>query len=237
MYWGKKIMYDDNRAIVQLSATQLVKGPCSEQELEAMQFVAGHTSVCLPRIHRTYRRKNGLFILMDFIDGVRLDQLWSSLAEAEKRDIAEKIWSQLQQLRALSPPEKLGCLVVGSSLSGGSVHDGAISSTATGPLKQLVDFKNILRGSPNMAEFEKIWSKDESAASRESYRTVFTHADLAPRNVIRCADGSLYIIDWEFAGWWPAYWEYIKWHFADFPPLPGWVELMDEVSSMKHMLR
>ena len=40
--------------------------------------------------------------------------------------------------------------------------------------------------------------------------TKYSHADLSPENVI-VKDGRIAaIIDWEFAGWWPEYWEYTK---------------------------
>ena len=35
------------------------------------------------------------------------------------------------------------------------------------------------------------------------------HCDLGPGNIL-VAGQSIGIIDWEMAGWWPAYWEYIK---------------------------
>jgi len=42
------------------------------------------------------------------------------------------------------------------------------------------------------------------------HRFVFTHADLTPRNII-VRNGKLEaIIDWEFAGFYPEYWEYAK---------------------------
>ncbi|KAH6694138.1 kinase-like domain-containing protein [Plectosphaerella plurivora] len=45
------------------------------------------------------------------------------------------------------------------------------------------------------------------------YRTCFTHADLAPRNII-VGDGQVAaIIDWGFAGWYPEYWEYTRAHY------------------------
>ncbi|ODH47994.1 hypothetical protein GX48_05926 [Paracoccidioides brasiliensis] len=43
----------------------------------------------------------------------------------------------------------------------------------------------------------------------QSSHTVFTHADIAPRNIM--VDGHYRItgiLDWEYAGWYPDYWEY-----------------------------
>lgn len=76
-------MYDERRKIVQVSPTELIKGPCSSQELEAMLCVAPHTSmrVTAPKVHRTYQRKDGMYIAMDFASGERLDHIWLSLSE------------------------------------------------------------------------------------------------------------------------------------------------------------
>lgn len=41
--------------------------------------------------------------------------------------------------------------------------------------------------------------------SQRSYRSVFTHGDLAPRNVLVRGDKLAAIIDWETSGWWPEY--------------------------------
>lgn len=37
---------------------------------------------------------------------------------------------------------------------------------------------------------------------------VFSHADFQRKNIMIKADGTLFIIDWETAGWYPTYWEY-----------------------------
>jgi thiamine kinase-like enzyme len=37
---------------------------------------------------------------------------------------------------------------------------------------------------------------------------VFTHCDLNPTNILVREDKIVGIIDWEFAGWYPSYWEY-----------------------------
>lgn len=45
---------------------------------------------------------------------------------------------------------------------------------------------------------------------------VFTHGDLAPRNIM-VNDGRIAaIVDWETAGWLPASWEYIQAHHSNW---------------------
>jgi hypothetical protein len=46
------------------------------------------------------------------------------------------------------------------------------------------------------------------------YRTSFSRADLCTRNII-VRDGKIAaMVDWQFAGWYPEYWEYTKAHFG-----------------------
>ncbi|KND93633.1 hypothetical protein TOPH_01472 [Tolypocladium ophioglossoides CBS 100239] len=188
-----------------------------------MEYAALHTSVCLPRVHRTYQRRNGLFIAMDFVQGTHLDTLWPRLDDAEKRDIVAQIWDSVRQLHACRPPASLKD-VAAASISGGPVRDGAFGlgddgPPSTGPFAGPEDFLQLLSEIPAADGFD-----------RNPAHTGFVHADLALRNIIRTDDGRICIIDWEFAGWWPLYWERIKWHFADFPPTPDFVNLMDELS-------
>ena len=43
------------------------------------------------------------------------------------------------------------------------------------------------------------------------HKIVFTHGDLAPRNIMISKDFVITgIIDWEYGGWYPEYWEYVK---------------------------
>jgi thiamine kinase-like enzyme len=48
-----------------------------------------------------------------------------------------------------------------------------------------------------------------SKVGGKQYRTVFSHGDLGPHNII-WSDGRIVIIDWERAGWFPEYWDYTR---------------------------
>ncbi|OAQ57849.2 protein kinase-like protein [Pochonia chlamydosporia 170] len=224
MILGRKIMYDEQRSIVQVSRNQLIKGPCSQQELEAMEYAASYTSVCLPCIHRTYHRRRGLFIAMDFVQGKTLDSLWSTFTDEEKQKCVVLIWDSVRQLHACHPPASLG-RIVAASISGGPVRDGAFGvqgngPQSIGPFVDEEDFRSVLEERAEFAKFD-----------RHPARVGFVHADLAPRNIIVKNDNQLCFIDWELAGWWPLYWERMKWHFSDFPPTPDFLYLMDQMTA------
>ncbi|QSS56686.1 hypothetical protein I7I53_04967 [Histoplasma capsulatum var. duboisii H88] len=51
---------------------------------------------------------------------------------------------------------------------------------------------------------------------------VFTHHDLAPRNILLDKSNHLWLVDWDIAGWYPCYFEYAAMH--NFIP-EGWTRL------------
>ena len=61
-------------------------------------------------------------------------------------------------------------------------------------------------------EFEKVWTNHVAKLVRvmPPHRIVLAHADISPRNIIVRGDQAVWIVDWEMAGFYPEYWEYIK---------------------------
>ncbi|KAK6442960.1 hypothetical protein LTR95_000838 [Oleoguttula sp. CCFEE 5521] len=148
--------------------------------------------------------------------------VWDRVDEPIRRVWVRKVMESVKALRRLGPPKDLGVLV--ASIEGGGVIDGILSEGEVGPFASVAAFRDLLQSNPSLQEYRYLWDYDREVDC------VLTHADLAPRNIIlRSSDGEPVIIDWEFAGWRPEYWERIKWHFADFPETLGWVEMMDEV--------
>ncbi|KAF5672515.1 kinase-like domain-containing protein [Fusarium heterosporum] len=229
MRFGRKILYQYGpRQIVQVSRHQLIKGPCNRQELEAMQYAASQTSICLPSIHRIYDRGGKLFIAMEFIQGDMLDKLWPTLTEGKKESIVAEIWVNLRQLHACQPPTPLGSIVA-ASISGGPVRDGAFGvgdhgPHESGPFIREAEFIDHLKAIPDLIQ-DNLFPK----------RVGFVYGDLALRNIVLKRDGHLCFLDWENAGWWPLYWERIKWHFSSFGEPPDFVELMDKISASQRL--
>lgn len=143
LYFGHKFMYDENRIIVKIWPNRLVKGPVHESEYEALLYVANHTKVPTPKVHRAYRRNSGLYIEREFVEGVLLDTIWNTLYNDEKLLYIQEIWTQLEELRAHSPPASLGHIAV-ASISGGSIKDGALSLD---PWAHIVASSSLMRAS------------------------------------------------------------------------------------------
>ena len=238
LFLGRKYMYDSQRVVVKIWPNLLVKGPVPENEYEALLYVSRHTTVPVPKVRRVYRRSEGLYIEREFVEGVVLDTIWNDLSYGSKREYVAKVWSQLEKLRSYAAPSN----VVVASTSGGPVKDGVFSDiTPIGPFSSFDDFKDLLRKNPNRLALPPGWDEPDAKRRVRQPDVVLTNGDISPRNIIVCQDGranSVCIFDWEMSGWWPAYWEKVKWHFGDFPTkdmdgwMEGWVELMDEESGM-----
>jgi thiamine kinase-like enzyme len=56
---------------------------------------------------------------------------------------------------------------------------------------------------------------------------VFTHGDLNPFNILVCRDKVVGIIDWEFSGWYPHYWEYTSAWYGNLTRT-AWRDLVDQ---------
>lgn len=64
------------------------------------------------------------------------------------------------------------------------------------------------------------------------HRLSFSHADLFQHNFIVRDNKIVGLIDWEFAGWFPEYWEYIK--FFDRPSHRDWYDYSDVIFSQRY---
>lgn len=233
LYFGHKYMYDELRKVVKIWPNRLVKGPIHESEHEALVYIANHTNIPVPKVRRIYHRKDGLFVERDFVEGEPLDTIWNDLLDKQKRQYIEEVWSQLRELRTHAPPPSLGG-VVAASISGGPVKDGIFSTEPIGPYRSFEEFHDRLGKNPNELALPPGWDTSDNFR-----KALLTNADVSPRNIVVCQKGepsSICMIDWECGGWWPVYWERVKWHFCDFPPgeMEGWVEMMDEVSDMSY---
>jgi hypothetical protein len=225
MYFGRKIMYDSNRKIVQISATRLIKGPCTEQELEALLFIMDRPSIQTPQVHRTYRRHDGLFIEMEFIHGRRLDQAWPAVGSHERGAVMKQLGETISAIRNVRNDT---AVCVGSA-RGGPFKDGRIASRTNAPCSTLEQFHLQLRGGVPLEKCQETFGDDVYECHRRHYESVFAHADLCPRNIILTDSLQPVLIDWEFSGWWPEYWEHTKSVFSMWEKVPGWEDELAKV--------
>lgn len=175
---------------------------------------------------------------MSQVPGDDLEDVLSTLSAGQITSIVKELAGYLGQLRRLEPKEA----VSGSpkqqdetpigGVGGVPGHDVRLGSRGWGPFRTLADFHTHLRFGEPLEYWDhepavmEVHGKDDGA-----YGLRFTHADIALRN-IRVKDGRIAgIIDWEFAGWYPEYWEYTKMHYGGAGARPAWKTFFDAVEA------
>ncbi|KAH7310769.1 hypothetical protein B0I35DRAFT_439661 [Stachybotrys elegans] len=78
------------------------------------------------------------------------------------------------------------------------------------------EFHSLARASLRMEDVAQFLGPEVAKVHESSYKTHFTHADLTPRNITVRNGRMVSVIDWEFAGWYPEYWEFTKAHYNFF---------------------
>lgn len=73
----------------------------------------------------------------------------------------------------------------------------------------MVELHDWLVRPPKRQQTESMYWHQITTQLGAQFAVVFTHGDIAARNII-VRDGHIVaLLDWEFAGWCPEYWEYV----------------------------
>ncbi|KAL5337677.1 kinase-like domain-containing protein [Aspergillus crustosus] len=183
-------------------------------EAATLQFISENTAIPVPKVYCSFVRKNRAYIVMERIKGKEIPSVWKDLDEQSRHNVFSSLKGMMQELRALKPAEGTGV----QSCVGGSLRDSRIpkSRPRFGPLQSINEFHLWLRDGLQPTEHQPWGDEQEWEEIKQMGATqdgpwpppVFTHGDLNPFNIFIRGDKIAGIIDWEFAGWYPNYWEY-----------------------------
>jgi serine/threonine protein kinase len=184
-------------------------------EAEALDLVIAKTKIPVPRVYCAFTKHGKSYILMEKMKGRPLDTLWHRLSDAQKDEICNQLRNYLEELRLIAAPEpgRVG------NVSYQALIDPRLPKAPCGPFESVQTFQKHL-----------IWkSKDDKgdagrrklidSAERDS-PTCLSHCDLNMSNILIDGNGITGIIDWEMAGWYPEYWEYVM--ASNMSPHPTW---------------
>lgn len=246
-----KIIHDaGNRAAWALGSALILKdrGPDSPTyEVRNLQFVRDNTTIPVPVLVDTWeeeeydddkgeeRRGNTprTFLLTRRIPGETLHEAWPKLTAAEKANIARQTAESLQQLRGLTSPklEAIGgdpiqshFLFMQNKEQGRGASDVLWPQGPLGSDDELwaAMSQGLLLGVPEAARV-RLRNRFPAAGPY-----TFTHGDLTDVNIM-VKDGSITgIIDWERAGFFPVWWEYVGTVIGDSPEDREWKTLLRE---------
>jgi len=220
---GKLLFLQGTTRILLLPNQDIVKyGPrVRVEEALAIQFVNQHTDVLAPRLrgvrvqHGTVLDKDGdtgskarqTCIYMTRIPGDPLSELLLEMDESTLSQIVDEVREQVKKLRSLQDEGYIG------SVNHGVCLDAIFRPGRTGgpgPFASETAMNEFLLKNRGHSGYLPIDHHLLKFMNSKTHRIVFTHADLAPRNII-VRDGHLSgIVDWQMAGWYPEYWESVK---------------------------
>ena len=222
---GKMLYGTLDRDVIRISKNRLIKGPCYPSELEALNYVACHTSIPVPKVHASYPTSDGkLYIEMEYIKGTDLAHVWchDRLTKDQKDAIMKELAGFIHQLGMLKPLSPQQGKRVTSADGNHGIVDSRIGYVPFGPYDDHEDFHSFLRGHIPLGEdCTKAFSDAVTRCHSRQYETRFCHADLAARNIIIREGKVAAIVDWAFGGWYPEYWEYTKAHYGMYN-VPDW---------------
>jgi hypothetical protein len=180
-------------------------------EAVAMKLVLKETDIPLPEwIAEDFPRdREEGYLWMTFLPGRRLDTVWGNFKNETKQRLCQDIWDIVAKIRKIHYPSEYQQFVQ-CTADGSATHDPLIEHLKTPPTPLLSDSQLRERIFERYLHFGgRRHEKDLPQMLPLSQHSVFTHADIAPRNIIVDENHRIAgLIDWERAGWYPHYWEY-----------------------------
>jgi hypothetical protein len=198
-------------------------------EGESMLFLARSVSFPVPQVYALFQNppKTVTYIIMERISGSTLASAWPLMDQASKQAVTLQLRSQIEEMRKLPSPGGY-CSVGHRELLADPHLIGSPSNPLFGPFDTESEFNEA-----TIAIYEH--ERDDSSKHLinyyrrafedvfQSHEPCFSHGDLQQKNIMirhspaaeeeaRWDPNSLevMIVDWEFAGWYPSYWEYSR---------------------------
>ncbi|PGH02012.1 hypothetical protein AJ79_07750 [Helicocarpus griseus UAMH5409] len=180
-------------------------------EAEAMRLVANQSAVPVPEvIYAQFSGGNGS-IGMTIIPGFSLQEHWESLDDETKKSLCHQTWELIAKLRQI--PQKPALKHLFQCAADGSPALDPLLEDFEQPARPLEsDLQLRSRIYERYIRFGGTLYKDQLLDMLpHSSSSVFTHGDIAPRNIMVDENYQITgLLDWEYSGWYPDYWEYAQ---------------------------
>ncbi|KAM6524279.1 hypothetical protein FSOLCH5_004880 [Fusarium solani] len=139
---------------------------------------------------------------MEYVEGETLKQAWPGLTNDQRSGVLAQLRGYISQIRAM------GGIYLGR-LDGQGVIVPSIMARPGGPFAAVSEFHDWLVKPPKRLKAQSMyWHQITTQLATESL-IVFTYGDIATRNIL-VRDGHIVaLLDWEYEGWYPEYWEYV----------------------------
>ncbi|KAL3468144.1 kinase-like domain-containing protein [Aspergillus heterothallicus] len=171
-----------------------------QNEAMALLLIEKHTSVPAPLYIDDYKDGENTVLISTRIPGQTLENIFHRLSHAEREQLSQDLKEAIHQLRRIPNRSQYRF----ANTLGLALYDNRTG--LFGPFRTLAEFNRHFIAEYGNAEFMR---KFASIHSRP-HRPFFSHADLCPSNIITSQGRLAGIVDWESAGFYPEYWEYIR---------------------------
>jgi len=194
------------------------------------EFIVKNTTIPVPRILDVYKYDGTVHIVQEFIDAPLLFTVWRKLSVEVRsgacislRDISSSFvpWFRLNQER--------------SKPSTGKVLLTADLGLTSGDRLKVMTNSTTFFHDETVRQLSSRYPRAQAplaVTKGRTWRTVFAHGDLGPHNILWNMNRAeiAAIIDWEFSGWFPEYWDYTRAYFgpAIYRKNYGWWEMFQE---------
>ena len=183
--------------------------------------LARNEGIRVPAIKRTIEHRRHSYYIMERIAGTTLDEAWPRLGLYTSFRLALSLRAAIQKLRSHVSPTA-GSLVTGKCRSLWLDDRFKLPIRATpGDIHLFIRFWANFKGMRQAVSSEGVTVDSKVYMPAIPEALVFTHCDLAPRNLLVDAEGELWMLDWEDAGYYPPFFEYAGMHNFN-PHAEGW---------------
>ncbi len=176
---------------------------CRRNEAMSLALIRELTTIPVPRVvqvSQTVGRPDwagSAYLATEYIPGRTLDECWHSLGILAKARIIWTLRDYVAQLRTLKRrapgPLDKACAFEGYYFS----EEGA------GPFETYEEMMQWFNRAIEIGNRRPVGEKYDVSPFTASDRLVFCHQDLCLRNMLLGDDGVLYVLDWEWAGFYP----------------------------------
>ena len=223
------------------AVAKMSRGP---SEAYTMRLVRENTSIPVPSVRRILpalqATTESYWIVMDYIEGNTLYDLWDTLTNERKRSVIDALARYVQELRSIRLPNP--------SIPGPLHPDGTpvkcnssfFSERDAGPFgsyQEMADWFDRQRLRCRIHHHKLSGWLMPCPKFDTTHPLVLCHMDIHPRNIIVDANGAPWLVDWGVAGAYPPWFEYaaiavlVK---ADYQlaNVPAWRDLVANVSTI-----
>ncbi|KAF8073894.1 protein kinase subdomain-containing protein PKL [Lyophyllum atratum] len=203
-------------------------------EADALRFVSRLHGVHTPYLIDSATSPTKSYLLTTWVEGQSVGAIWDRLSAFEREGIVSDMGDQLRAMRrqTMSASTHLIC-----NASFGPVDDPRIPWVARDNPRTFSSCK---------AFAEEVWTGLdwdrnrntlkpvlEPLIERQDVPVVFSHGDLLPKNLIlpggldcwRSGSSRICLIDWEYAGWMPLYWDALKMTWMECEQDDEWLHM------------